>query len=140
MPKSRTKHIFSHFTSAIQLVETIVKILNLYMILSCTHLYHFFPLSIHSMPGSHCLLQLYPVNVNHFFLVFIHSMQYIHCLLQQKVQGINTVSCPIIIDRNSIERTVHTSFYCGLRLILCYQELFFKVFYKFQIYIICQSC
>ena len=35
----------------------IVKILNLYIILSCTT-YHFFPVSIHSMQCIHCLLQL----------------------------------------------------------------------------------
>ena len=33
----------------------IVKILNLYFILSCTHLYHFFPVSIHYLQCIHCL-------------------------------------------------------------------------------------
>ena len=39
-------------------IADIVKILNLYIILSCSHLYHFFPVSIHSMQCIHCLLQL----------------------------------------------------------------------------------
>ena len=39
--------------------KDMVKILNLYIILSFTHLYHFFPVSILSMQCSHCLLQLY---------------------------------------------------------------------------------
>ena len=33
-----------------------VKILNLYIILLCTHLYHFFPLSIHYLQCINCLL------------------------------------------------------------------------------------
>ena len=28
--------------------------------------------------------------------------------------------CPIIFNRNTIEITVHTSCYCGLKLTLCY--------------------
>ena len=36
----------------------IVKILNLYIILSCTHLYHFFPLSIHYLQYIHCFLHI----------------------------------------------------------------------------------
>ena len=34
----------------------IVKILHLYIILLCTHLYHFFQVSIHSLQCIHCLL------------------------------------------------------------------------------------
>ena len=34
----------------------IVKILNLYIMLSCTHRYYFFPLSIHFLQCIHCLL------------------------------------------------------------------------------------
>ena len=33
---------------------------------------------------------------------------------------VNTLSCPIIFNSNTIELTVHTSFYC-LELTLCYQ-------------------
>ena len=33
----------------------ILKILNLYIILLCTHLYHFFPVSIHYLKWIHCL-------------------------------------------------------------------------------------
>ena len=40
-------------------VPTIVKILNLYIILLCSHLYHFLPVAIHSLQRIHCLLQLY---------------------------------------------------------------------------------
>ena len=38
------------------LVPFIVKMLNLYIILFCTHLYHFFPVSIHYLQCIHCLL------------------------------------------------------------------------------------
>ena len=38
----------------------IVKILNLYISLLCTPLYHFFPVSLHSLQCIHCLLQLCP--------------------------------------------------------------------------------
>ena len=34
----------------------IIKILNLYIILSCTHVYHFFPVSIHYLQCVNCLL------------------------------------------------------------------------------------
>ena len=34
---------------------SIVKILNLYIILLCTHSYHFFPISIHYLQCIHCL-------------------------------------------------------------------------------------
>ena len=34
----------------------IVKILNLYIILPCAHLYHFFPVSINYLQCMHCLL------------------------------------------------------------------------------------
>ena len=34
----------------------IIKILNLYIILLCTHLYHFFPVSIHYLQWIYCLL------------------------------------------------------------------------------------
>ena len=49
-----------------QLYETvyfIVKILNIYTLLLCTHLYYFFPVSIHSTQCFHCLLQLYVIRV-----------------------------------------------------------------------------
>ena len=36
--------------------ELIVKILNIYIMLSCTHLYHFSPVSIHYLQCIHCLL------------------------------------------------------------------------------------
>ena len=32
------------------------------------------------------------------------------------------MSCPIISKSNTIELTVHTSCYCGLRLTLCYRD------------------
>ena len=35
---------------------------------------------------------------------------------------INTMSCPIIFNSNTIELTVQTSCYCGLRLTLCYYQ------------------
>ena len=37
-------------------IKIIVKILNIYILLSCTHLYHFFPLAIHYLQCFHCLL------------------------------------------------------------------------------------
>ena len=45
-------------------VHHIAKILNLYIVLSCTHLYHFFPVSIHSLQSIHCLLQLYVQDIS----------------------------------------------------------------------------
>ena len=36
---------------------TIVKIFNIYIMLSCTHLYHFFSVSIQYLQCIHCLLQ-----------------------------------------------------------------------------------
>ena len=35
---------------------------------------------------------------------------------------INTMSCPIIFNSNTIELIVRTSCYCGLRLTLCYLQ------------------
>ena len=40
---------------------------------------------------------------------------------------IDNVSCPIIFDSNTIELTVHTSCYFGLRLTLCYMDLASKI-------------
>ena len=42
--------------------NSIVKILNIYTMLSCIYLYYFFSLSIHSTQCFHCLLQLYMCN------------------------------------------------------------------------------
>ena len=36
--------------------ENIVKILNLYIMLSCIHLHHFLPVSVHYLQCIHCLL------------------------------------------------------------------------------------
>ena len=41
---------------ALRWKDGIVKILNLYVILLCTQLYHFFPVSIHYLQCIHCLL------------------------------------------------------------------------------------
>ena len=40
-------------------VHTIEKILDLHIILLCTHLDHFFPVFIYSLQQIHCLLQFY---------------------------------------------------------------------------------
>ena len=42
-----------------QNIQCIIKIQKLYIILLCTHLFHFFPVSFHSLQCIHCLLQLY---------------------------------------------------------------------------------
>ena len=41
---------------SIQFIFNIVKILSIYIIIFCTHLYHFFPVSIHYLQCIHCLL------------------------------------------------------------------------------------
>ena len=40
-------------------LDTIVKILNFYIILLCSHLYHFFPVSMHYLHCIHCLFVVY---------------------------------------------------------------------------------
>ena len=45
---------------------------------------------------------------------------------------INTMSCPIIFNSNTIELTVHTYCYCGFRLTLCYQSTW-KNLYRYTL-------
>ena len=49
----------NHKTGSNLFYGLILKILSLYIILSYSHMYHFFPVSIHSLLCIHCLLQLY---------------------------------------------------------------------------------
>ena len=44
------------FEQAMIAIVNMVKILNIYIMLSCTHLYHFFPVSIQCLQSIHCLL------------------------------------------------------------------------------------
>ena len=48
-------------------IQTIVKILNLWIIILCTHLYHFFLASIHYLQCIHCLNEW----VNEWMKIFI---------------------------------------------------------------------
>ena len=51
--------------------HSIVKILNLYIIPLCTHLYHFFLVSIHYLQCIHCLLHFI------FCVLHVHSKHYL---------------------------------------------------------------
>ena len=57
-------------------LANIVKILNLYIMLSCTHLLYFFPVSIHSRNVCHCLLHLYVEIQRQNLLSYLLSMFY----------------------------------------------------------------
>ena len=50
--------------------------------------------------------------------------------------SINTMLCPIIFNGNTIEITVHTSCYLGLKLTLCYSS-YFVLYYYHWIYASC---
>ena len=56
--------------------KSIVKMLNIYIMLSCTHLYHFFPVSIHYLQCIHCLLHQ---TLEIFFQIFLWILQATSC-------------------------------------------------------------
>ena len=61
---------FSFIAGQILTYTFTVKILNLYIILSCYHLYHFFPVSIHYLQCIHCLLN-WVVNFEELKCMFV---------------------------------------------------------------------
>ena len=48
------------------------------------------------------------------------DINYNYILQNDIINDIDTMLCPIENNSNTIELTVHTSFYFGLRLTLCY--------------------